>query len=365
MVQLSTEQRIFIVLQYSQTQNTTDVQNAFRARFPERPAPHKTTILKNVRKYSREGTSLNCNKGNSGRRRTTRSEENIADVRALLEENPHVSARHNPIQISRAGFNRITRLDIRWHPYRMHVRHQLLAADFARRLRFAEWFVQHCRRENFLRSIIIGDEAAFSMNGEVNSQNVRQYAPRGQPPDFNFERNDSRVKLSVWAALCGNGLVIGPYFFEGNVNGLAYLQMLNEFVLPQLAEHFGNQHWEDMFRGLWWVQDGAPAHRLIEVRDRLIRMFGINRVIALGHDIEWPPRSPDLTPCDFFLWGYLKNKVFSTPPQNVDMLRQRIVDTFNDLRLQPDFIRRAVRDMQRRAALCVERNGGHVEGHGP
>ena len=120
-----------------------------------------------------------------------------------------------------------------------------------------------------------------------------------------------------------------------------------------------------MFRGLWWAQDGAPAHRLIEVRDRLNRVFGNNRVIGLGHDVEWPPRSPDLTPCDFFLWGYLKDKVFSTSPQNIDVLRQRIVDTFNALRQQPDFIRRAVRDMHRRAMLCVERNVGHVEGQGP
>ena len=45
-----------------------------------------------------------------------------------------------------------------------------------------------------------------------------------------------------------------------------------------------------------------------------------------------------------------KNKVFSTPSQDVDMLRKRIRDTFDELRQQPDI-------------LCVERNGGHVEGH--
>ena len=49
----------------------------------------------------------------------------------------------------------------------MHVRHELLAADLPRRLRFVEWFNHRCRRENVLTSLIIGDEAAFSMNGEV------------------------------------------------------------------------------------------------------------------------------------------------------------------------------------------------------
>ena len=40
---------------------------------------------------------------------------------------------------------------------------------------------------------------------------------------------------------------------------------------------------------------------------RLNDVFGHNHVVGLGHDVEWPPRSPDLTPCDFFLWGYLRN----------------------------------------------------------
>ena len=156
MVQLTTEQRVFIVLHYTQTQSIAAVQNAFRPRFPDRNPPTKRTVMKNVRKYSEAGTSLNLNKGNSGRRRTTRSEENIAAVRDLLQQNPgNVSARRNPLPISRTGFNRITRLDLRWHPYRMHVRHELLAADLPRRLRFVEWFNHRCRRENFLASLII------------------------------------------------------------------------------------------------------------------------------------------------------------------------------------------------------------------
>ena len=152
------------------------------------------------------------------------------------------SARRNPLPISSAGFNRITRLDLGWHPYRIHARHGLLAGDFAFRLRFSEWFNQLCRNERFLDNFIIGDEATFSLNGEVNTHNVRQYASKGQPPTFNFERNDSRGKLTVWAALCGNGLLLGPYFFDRNVTEIAYLKMMNEFVFPQLAVHFNNQY---------------------------------------------------------------------------------------------------------------------------
>ena len=41
---------------------------------------------------------------------------------------------------------------------------------------------------------------------------------------------------------------------------------------------------------------------------------------------EQPPRSPDLTPCDYFLWGHLKSKVYLTPPQDVEELRERITN---------------------------------------
>ena len=92
MVQLTIEQRVFVVLHYTKTQSIAAVQNAFLERFPDRNPPCKTTILRNFQKYSNAGTSLNLNKGNSGRRRTTRTEENIA-------ENPRVSARRNPIDI--------------------------------------------------------------------------------------------------------------------------------------------------------------------------------------------------------------------------------------------------------------------------
>ncbi|EFN85682.1 hypothetical protein EAI_02991, partial [Harpegnathos saltator] len=37
--------------------------------------------------------------------------------------------------------------------------------------------------------------------------------------------------------------------------------------------------------------------------------------------IEWPPRSPDMNPLDFFFWGYLKDCIYKTKPRNLDNLR--------------------------------------------
>ena len=79
------------------------------------------------------------------------------------------------------------------------------------------------------------------------------------------------------------------------------------------------------------MQDGAPCHRRLDIKMFLSETFN-NRVISVGHEVEWPPRSPDLTPFDFFLWGYLKDQVFKTTPTDLGELRTRITHHINVLK---------------------------------
>ena len=148
--------------------------------------------------------------------------------------------------------------------------------------------------------MIIGDESGVSMNVRVNSQNVREYAPRGQQPNFDYAVPESRERITVWVGLCGNGEFIGPVFFDRIVSGPSYLQMLNEEVLPQLLQTFRNHFRDGKFRSLRWAQDGTPVHRSVDVRDWLLEFLLHDHIIALGHETKWPPRSPNLIPCDCF-----------------------------------------------------------------
>ena len=134
--------------------------------------------------------------------------------------------------------------------------------------------------------------------------------------------------------------------------------MLNESILPSLELAYNRNE----FRHIWFQQDGAPAHRRITVKEKLREVFG-QRVLALGFNVEWPPKSPDLTPCDFFLWGFVKSLVFKTPPPTLEILRVRVEDAFRTLKNDREMIRRAVGGLMNRANTCLERNGGHVEGY--
>ncbi|EFN89314.1 hypothetical protein EAI_05291, partial [Harpegnathos saltator] len=64
---------------------------------------------------------------------------------------------------------------------------------------------------------------------------------------------------------------------------------------------------------VWFQQNGVPPHYAIRSREFLNRSFP-SRWIGRRGAIEWSARSPDLSPLDFFLWGYLKNKVYATKP---------------------------------------------------
>jgi len=47
-------------------------------------------------------------------------------------------------------------------------------------------------------------------------------------------------------------------------------------------------------------------------------------VISRNGDQNWPPRSCDLTPCDFFLWGFVKYRVYANKPQTIPELKVEI-----------------------------------------
>ena len=89
--------------------------------------------------------------------------------------------------------------------------------------------------------------------------------------------------------------------------------MLELYVAPQLEEF---QLW------IIFQQDGAPPHWGSDVRRFLDATFP-NRWIGRDDLTPWPPRSPDITPLYFFLWGYVKHKVFSTPVPYIKNLKAR------------------------------------------
>ncbi|GBM83357.1 hypothetical protein AVEN_103482-1 [Araneus ventricosus] len=107
---------------------------------------------------------------------------------------------------------------------------------------------------------------------------------------------------------------------------------------------------------VWVQQDGSPAHHTTVVKQWLNNEFP-EKWIGLHGPVEFPPRSPDLTPMDFYSWGRLRTAVFLSPPLNQAELQQRTQDGCREITEQPlDRVRRSV---IRRMQLCIGINGKH------
>ena len=100
-------------------------------------------------------------------------------------------------------------------------------------------------------------------------------------------------------SLCGITAtrVIGPFFLRDSMNGEKYHHMLAGFIIPEMKQM-------NKIHIMIFMQDGALTHcKNIIVRDLLNNTFP-GRLIGSRGSYNWTARSPDLTPCDFFLWGW-------------------------------------------------------------
>lgn len=100
------------------------------------------------------------------------------------------------------------------------------------------------------------------------------------------------------------------HFSNENVTGETYLTMLNKYLIPTLVNLFLNNLIPSLFDPLvWFQQDRTLQHFAQNVWTYHKKEFP-NSWIGKTGQIQWPAKSPDLTPLDLFLWGYLKGKLF-------------------------------------------------------
>lgn len=112
---------------------------------------------------------------------------------------------------------------------------------------------------------------------------------------------------------------------------------------------------EDYF----FQQDGCPAHSTHLITNFLNRHFPGKWIGRYG-PVHWPARSPDLTPLDFFLWGYLKQQVYKENfNDNIELLKQKIRDVISEINLVT--IRKVYEEFRIRLEKCVDVGGYHVE----
>lgn len=227
----------------------------------------------------------------------------------------------------------------KYKPYKIHLLHELNEDDADRRLQFCETMME------------------MSNNGFVNRHNCRYWSVEN--PHWMLEHHTQHPqKINVWVGIIGQQ-IIGPYFLENTLTGDGYLNLLRNHIVPAILNLFPNGNHVGMpNRDLWFQQDGAPPHYALNVRRYLDTMFA-GRWIGRRGAIEWPARSPDLNPLDFFLWGHLKTQVYKEKPRNLEDLRIKIRHEIQ--LISPNGLQNTIRHFWERLGYCQAAEGRQFE----
>lgn len=108
----------------------------------------------------------------------------------------------------------------------------------------------------------------------------------------------------------------------------------------------------------WFQQDGATCHTSNDSMEVVDELFP-NKVISGRGNINWSPRSPDLSPLDYFAWGYLKSKVYQNNPMNLTQLKQNIRSEM--AAISKAMCQRVIANLRSRLEGCQQRNGHHLD----
>ena len=127
---------------------------------------------------------------------------------------------------------------------------------------------------------------------------------------------------------------------------MRYLKIFNEFV---------DQLDDDELRNGSFQQDGATRHTSNDSMTEIESFFD-DRIISKA---LWPPRSPDLSQSDFFLWGALKWKAYANKPRTMQELENNI--RRENGAISEDVLQAIFANMKRRVQLFLDSGGEHFQ----
>ncbi|GFX51005.1 uncharacterized protein TNCV_2733561 [Trichonephila clavipes] len=300
-----------------------------------------------------------CGRPNT-RRNAAETVKDEMETVAGLSMHGEVSAR---VVARRIGIPYITvwlalRSTLRCYPYKIHGHHEMLPGDSVNRKAFAVAFQKKTEDDDWLSNLLLTGEAHFTLRGSVNTHNCRIWATENPRTVMETPLHDEKV--TVWVGFT-TSTVIGPFFFEemrdsgfvtATVTGERYADMLQNRIIPSLAD-------KHLLERTIFMQDGAPPHIARRVKDLLRRSFGDDRVHSRHFHYALPPRSPDLSPCDYWLWGYLKSQVYRDRPTSLGMLKVNF--RLQCLTITPYMLYSAVHNIIPRLQLLLRNDGEHIE----
>lgn len=347
--------------------NAEEASREYERRFPNRRHPDLQVFVNTHRRFREFG--LKDNRREVPDVRNERYENNILN---LFNNDNRLSSRRVSKQLQAQNIsvskNKILRTLHRDHrkPYHLQPVQNLRPQDGPKRLHFCNWLIRSSRRDAmFLRKILWTDEATFTRRGVVNYHNLHVWAQEN-PHEIRPRAFQTEFSVNVWIGVINDNLC-GPHILPNRLNSVLFLDLLENDVFQYLEKVPLN-----LRQGGWLQLDGAPSHYGANVREWCNIYYPGRWIGRLGNapneelqanrgPTAWPPRSPDLTVLDFFIWGFLKDQVYASPVTTEEQLVLKIREACDTLRYNRHQISAAVNSTIRRCQKCMEANGMHFE----
>ncbi|CAF3023534.1 unnamed protein product [Rotaria sp. Silwood2] len=339
---LTVQDRALIATRYEMWQSVIEVQRWWRSQWGRHATLHPDTIKNCHQKLMTTGSV--CDTERSGRHSSSRSPEIVDIVREMFTQSPGTSIRKASLDTGLTYYtiHSVLKKELNYRAWKPHLVQQIFPEDCDIRMEFSEiMFGWKDDWPELFDNILWSDEAIFHVGGFVNRHNCHYWGDKD--PGMKIEKMQSQPKIVVWCGFTSTKF-IGPYVLHDTMNGERYLKMLKNLVWPVISQ------WSNIDE-LIFMHDGAPPHYARTVRNWLDNNFPLKWIDRRG-PTSWPPRSPDLTPCDFFLWGWAKNEVYKTNPKTLTALEERIHTVLNNVPQQ--FLKNSTNNVQVRLQKSID-----------
>lgn len=349
----SCEEKVMFIEWYFAGNSYNSIRDLFAGLYPDRQIPGPSTIRRIVERFKATG---NVNKPCKCKKALPiRQGDSEFLVLTQIVEDKCVTLREigNAVGISHATAHNIIKTQPQpFRSFKFKPQHELFEEDKLPRMVFCERMTEMCNNErDLLRRVLFSDECTFSTYGVHNRQNYRYWSAENLHLTKTVRSQYSK-KVNVWVGILGHR-IIGPYFIEGSLNGRKYLDLLQNHVIPHIEQL--NLNVETIFQ-----QDGCPAHNSQIVRDLLDATFP-HRWIGRNGPIHWPARSPDMAPNDFFLWGYLKDRLYNNANVYADVQDLKRAIREQCATITPHMLSNVRREFYHRLGYCLAARGGLFE----
>ena len=315
-------------------------------------APHKTTVFRWFKEFGFGSTSLDDD-DRCGRPVTVCTEQTVAKVKRLITEDARITENEikEVLKISSGSLDRILRHELcvkkrcaRWVPHR-------LTEDQTRvRYEWCQYMLQKFDggKSHRVWDIVTGDETyIYQYDPETKQQSsVWLFQDQAPPVKFKRARSTSKQMIAVFFSKSGHVASI-PLLERKTVTSEWYTNT----CLPQVFEAWSKRRPRTGTRGLLLHHDNASAHTAAATLDFLQE----NNVQLVTH----PPYSPDLAPCDFFLFPQIKKQLRGKPFASVEDARVFAEGAISDI-LQSAWAG-AMDSWFERMAKCIQAQGGYFE----